>query len=140
MHLLKALRTQQVPQKVGALLALRQPKVSWVLSGKCIIFKHAQKRCFIAELFLDFVFPHERKLIKPEIYGKFTKPLYICFLVPPKDIMSVYSTNIRPVLEYACQVWHFSIPQHLNDQIEQVQHGHCELHYHICHTAMDLKP
>ena len=24
-------------------------------------------------------------------------------------------------LEYACQVWHFSIPQHLNDQIEQVQ-------------------
>ena len=35
--------------------------------------------------------------------------------------MSVYSAFIRPVLKYACQVWHFSIPQHLNDQIEQVQ-------------------
>ena len=41
--------------------------------------------------------------------------------MPPKDIMSVYSAFIRPVLEYACQVWHFSIPQHLNNQIEQVQ-------------------
>ena len=35
--------------------------------------------------------------------------------------MSVYSAFIRSVLEYASQVWHFSIPQHLNDQIEQVQ-------------------
>ena len=40
---------------------------------------------------------------------------------PLKDIMSVYSAFIRLVLEYACQVWHFSIPQHLNHQIEQVQ-------------------
>ena len=31
---------------------------------------------------------------------------------PPKNIMPVYSTFIRSVLEYACQVWHFSIAQH----------------------------
>ena len=31
---------------------------------------------------------------------------------PPKDIMSVYSAFIRPVLEYA---YHFPIQQHLND-------------------------
>jgi len=35
--------------------------------------------------------------------------------------MSVYSAFIRSVLEYVCQIWHFSIAQHLNDQIEQVQ-------------------
>ena len=81
MHLMKALRTQQVPQEVGALLALRQVKVSRVPTGKCIIFKHAQKRCCIAELFLDFVFAHERKPIKPEIYRKFTKPVYSCLNV-----------------------------------------------------------
>lgn len=81
MHLLKAIRTQQVPQEVWALLALRQLKVSRVPTGKCIIFKHAQKRCCIAELFLDFVFAHERKPIKPEIYRKFTKPLYSCLNV-----------------------------------------------------------
>ena len=40
---------------------------------------------------------------------------------PPKGIMSVYSAFIRPVFECTCLVWHFSIPQHLNDQIEQIQ-------------------
>ena len=44
-----------------------------------------------------------------------------CPGAPPKDIMSVYSAFNRPVLDYACQIWHFSIPQHLNNQIEQVQ-------------------
>ena len=46
---------------------------------------------------------------------------------PPRDIMSVYSAFITPVLEYACQVWHFSIPQHLNDQIEPVSYTHLTL-------------
>ena len=35
--------------------------------------------------------------------------------------MSVCPAFIRPVLEYACQVWHLFIPQHLNEQMEQVQ-------------------
>ena len=59
--------------------------------------------------------------------------------VPPKDIMSVYSAFIRPVLEYACQVWHFSIPQHLNNQIEQVPRRALRIALQH-HTAMDLKP
>ena len=60
---------------------------------------------------------------------------------PPKDIMSVYSAFIRPVLEYACQVWHFSIPQHLNDQIEQVQRRALRVALpHLSYSDRDLKP
>jgi len=40
---------------------------------------------------------------------------------PPKDVISVYCAFIRPVLEYACQLWHFSLSQLLDDQLEQVQ-------------------
>ena len=32
-----------------------------------------------------------------------------------------FTTIIRPVLEYACQVWHFNIPGYLSDDIERVQ-------------------
>jgi len=57
------------------------------------------------------------------IYAKASRRLYTLRNLkgsgaPPKDIMSVYSAFIRPVLDYACQIWHFSIPQHLNHQIE----------------------
>ena len=38
-----------------------------------------------------------------------------------KDLRNVYCSFIRPVLEYACPVWHFSLPVFLSDQIEQIQ-------------------
>ena len=38
-----------------------------------------------------------------------------------KMLSTVYSTVIRPVLEYACQVWHFNISGYLSDDIERVQ-------------------
>ena len=38
-----------------------------------------------------------------------------------KALSTVYITVIRPVLEYACQVWHFNIPEYLSDDIERVQ-------------------
>ena len=38
-----------------------------------------------------------------------------------KDLRKVYCSFIRPVLEYACPVWHFSLPAFLSDQIEQIQ-------------------
>lgn len=40
---------------------------------------------------------------------------------PAKDLVTVYCAFIRPVLEYACQVWHFSLPQCLSNQIEHIQ-------------------
>ena len=33
----------------------------------------------------------------------------------------MYTTIIRPVLEYACQVWHFNIQEYLSEDIEQIQ-------------------
>ena len=47
--------------------------------------------------------------------------------VPPRDLRSVYSYFIRPVLEYACPVWHTSLPRKLSDQLEQIQ---CRASYH----------
>ena len=38
-----------------------------------------------------------------------------------KDLRNVYCSFIRPVLEHACPVWHFSLPVFLSDQIEQIQ-------------------
>ena len=38
-----------------------------------------------------------------------------------KALSTVYITVIRPVLQYACQVWHFNIPEYLSDEIERVQ-------------------
>ncbi len=33
----------------------------------------------------------------------------------------VYTTIIRPVLEYACQVWHYNIQKYLSEDIEKIQ-------------------
>jgi hypothetical protein len=32
-----------------------------------------------------------------------------------------HTTIIRPVLEYACQVWHFNIQEYLSEDIEKIQ-------------------
>ena len=36
-------------------------------------------------------------------------------------LITVYTTIIRPVLEYACQVWHYNIQQYLSEEIEKIQ-------------------
>ena len=41
--------------------------------------------------------------------------------VPPSDLRSVYSYFIRPVLEYACSVWHTSLSSSLRDDVEGIQ-------------------
>ena len=38
-----------------------------------------------------------------------------------KTLSTVHTTVIRPVLEYACQVWHFNILGYLSKGIERVQ-------------------
>ena len=37
------------------------------------------------------------------------------------DLLRVYVSVIRPVLEYACPVWHTSLPMYLSDNIETIQ-------------------
>jgi hypothetical protein len=36
-------------------------------------------------------------------------------------LITVYTTIIRPVLEYACQVWHFNIQEYLSEEVEKIQ-------------------
>ena len=38
-----------------------------------------------------------------------------------KILLTVYTTVIRPILEYASQVWHFNIPDYLCEEIEALQ-------------------
>ena len=57
---------------------------------------------------------------------KASKRLYMLRLLKKSNastgtLITVYITIIRPVLEYACQVWHYNIQQYLSDDIEYVQ-------------------
>ncbi|KAK2181159.1 hypothetical protein NP493_409g07030 [Ridgeia piscesae] len=46
-----------------------------------------------------------------------------CAEITQKDLDSVYVSVVRPVLEYACPVWHTNLPQYLSDNIEVIQKG-----------------
>ena len=37
------------------------------------------------------------------------------------DMVRVYTSVVRPVLEYACPVWHINLPKYLSDSIELIQ-------------------
>ena len=41
--------------------------------------------------------------------------------VPMPDIVMMYCVKIRPVLEYACQVWHPGLKDYLTHDIERIQ-------------------
>ena len=43
--------------------------------------------------------------------------------ITQKDLVSVYVSVVRSVLEYACPVWHTNLPQYLSDNIEVIQKG-----------------
>ena len=44
-----------------------------------------------------------------------------CAGISQKDLVSVYVSVVRPVLEYACHVWYTNLPQYLSDNIEIIQ-------------------
>ena len=37
------------------------------------------------------------------------------------DLVTVYVSVVRPVLEYACSVWHTNLQNYLSDNIEMIQ-------------------
>ena len=41
--------------------------------------------------------------------------------VPAKDLITFYLTCVRPVAEYACPVFHDSLPQYLSQDLEKLQ-------------------
>ena len=60
------------------------------------------------------------------IVKKASKRLYMLRLLKRSNacidtLITVYTTIIRPVLEYACQVWHYNIQQYLCEDIEKIQ-------------------
>ena len=60
------------------------------------------------------------------IITKAGKTLYMlhllkCAKAHQNTIKLVFTTIIRPVLEYAVQVWHYNTPNYISDEIESLQ-------------------
>ena len=49
------------------------------------------------------------------------------FGVPVEDLVSVYIGYVRPIVEYACPVWHGSISIQQTQQIERIQKRACRI-------------
>ena len=54
--------------------------------------------------------------------------------VPPKDMLLFYTTCIRPVLEYACPVFHHSLPQYLSNEMKRLQKRALRIMLRFTHT------
>ena len=57
---------------------------------------------------------------------KATKRLYMLTRckragVTKDDMIGIYCSLIRPILEYCCVIWHSSLPQYLHDALESIQ-------------------
>ncbi len=60
------------------------------------------------------------------VYSKAAPRVYfLCMLrhaaVPPEDLVEIYVAILRPLLEYACQVWHPGLNKHQELMLESVQ-------------------
>ena len=60
------------------------------------------------------------------LHGKCSQRLYLLILlkragVTAQDILRIYTTMIRSVLEYACPVWHTSLTKTQSDRLESIQ-------------------
>ena len=60
------------------------------------------------------------------IVKKAGKRLYMLYQlkragISQSDLVTVYLSVVRPVLEYACPVWHTNLQQYLSDNIETIQ-------------------
>ena len=80
------------------------------------------------------------------ICSKASKRLYALGMlkrsgIPPRDLCSVYSYFIRPVLEYACPVWHTSLSLSFRDDVEDIQRRAIRIiypHLSYCQGLQDL--
>ena len=81
------------------------------------------------------------------ISSKASKRLYALRIlrrngVQPSDLRKVYCSFIRPVLEYACSVWHTSLPKFLTDELEHIQRRAFKIivpHLSYSESLKDLK-
>ena len=68
------------------------------------------------------------------IVKKAGKRLYMLYQIKragitQKDLVSVFVSVVRPVLEYAYPVRHTNVPQYLSANIEVIQKGHTNVFF-----------
>ena len=61
-----------------------------------------------------------------EMISKTRKRVYMIYQlnragINQNDLIRIYVSVIRPVVEYACPVWHTNLPKYLSDNIEIIQ-------------------
>ena len=56
--------------------------------------------------------------------------------IATKELITFYKTLIRPVSEYACQVYHNSLPKYLSDDLERLQSELCASSFLRKHTQL----
>ena len=64
---------------------------------------------------------HIDYICKKAVKGLYALRLLKRNALPSHILISTYCTHIRPIVEYACQVWHYGLPQYLSDQVEKIQ-------------------
>ncbi len=103
------------------------PTVSKILEG--FVFK-----C-LSEQILPYIDPYQFGNVKKSlswdqhvtyICSKASKRLYAIRLlkrsgVSISDLTHIFCSVVRPILEYGCQIWHFSLTEKQSNQIEQIQ-------------------
>ena len=72
-----------------------------------------------------------------EIVAKARKRVYMiyqlkCAGINQNDLGRIYVSVIRPVVEYACLVWHTNLPKYLSDNIEIIS----KLYFLVLHTRL----
>ena len=65
--------------------------------------------------------------------------------VPEADIIKFYTTCVRPVMEFSCQVFHFALPSYLPNALERVQKRVLSIIYPLtgyadCSQKSGIKP
>ena len=91
-----------------------------VIDNQTVIVKHAKIVVVIVSNDLKWI------LQVNAICKKASKHLYALRLLrrnalPDTVLVKVYCTCVRPILEYACEVWHNNLPVYLSNQVEQIQ-------------------
>ena len=66
------------------------------------------------------------------ICAKASQRTYLLYILKrsgldPKEIITVFCSTVRPILEYACQVWHTCLTQECSDKIEKIQRRACRI-------------
>ncbi len=79
-------------------------------------------KLLVAHFMTDFKWQKE----VDKIYTKAARKVYAVIMLTKaglseQDIREVYCANIRPIMEYACEVWHPGLTKEQSDSLESIQ-------------------